>query len=187
MKEVVIPYDATDRAPVCEHREMPELLVMRHAKSDWGTGLPDFERPLSRRGHEDAPRMAQWLEDEGLVPDAVLSSPATRARTTAQYVVEHFALAEGVVDELPELYHAEANTWIDVLQRLANPGRLLVCGHNPGLDDLVEYLAAEGAELTDGGKLMTTAAIAVFAVDDWSAVSPETAHLVKIMRPRELT
>jgi phosphohistidine phosphatase len=179
---------------VCEHRGMPELLVMRHAKSDWGSGLPDFERPLSERGNDDAPRMAQWLEDEGLVPDAVLTSSANRTRTTAHYVVEQFELTDGVVDERPALYHAGADTWTNVLRGLPGqtprsqpPQRLLICGHNPGLDDLVEYLAGETPELTSNGKLMTTAAIAVFTVDDWSTLSPATARLVEIMRPRELS
>jgi phosphohistidine phosphatase len=177
---------------------MPELLVMRHAKSDWGTGLADFERPLSQRGHDDAPRMAQWLEDVGHVPDAVLTSAANRALTTARYVIDYFDLAEDVVEERSDLYHAGANTWLDLLLGLPGqtprrppsqsllPRCLLICGHNQGLDDLVEYLAGETPELTANGKLMTTAAIAVFAVDDWSTLSPATAHLEEIMRPREL-
>ena len=53
------------------------LLIMRHAKSDWGTpGEPDFDRPLAKRGQRDAPRMGEWLRAQGLVPDLVLASPA---------------------------------------------------------------------------------------------------------------
>jgi phosphohistidine phosphatase len=173
---------------------MPELLVMRHAKSDWGTGLPDFERPLSQRGHDAAPRMAQWLEDVGHGPDAVMTSAANRTLTTAYYVIEHFELADDVVEERSDLYHAGANRWLDLLWGL--PGQipqhlnsqcLLICGHNSGLDDLVEYLAGETPELTANGKLMTTAAIAVFTVENWSTLSPETARLEQIKRPRELS
>ena len=33
-----------------------ELLLLRHAKSDWESGfLNDFDRPLAKRGRQDAP------------------------------------------------------------------------------------------------------------------------------------
>ncbi len=167
---------------------MPELIVMRHAKSDWSTGLPDFERPLSQRGHDDAPRMAKWLQDEGHVPDAVMTSAAARARVTARYVVEQFGLTDDLVHERADLYHAGTEVWLETLRGLPgqNPDRLLICGHNPGLDDLVQYLAGEMPELSGSGKLMTTAAIAIFTIDDWSMPSPETARLEQLQRPREL-
>lgn len=164
---------------------MPELFVMRHAKSDWGMNLPDFARPLSTRGHEDAPRMAEWLADEGHAPGAVLTSSAKRAQTTAQYVVDHFALADHVVEPRDEFYLAGPNTWLAALEAQAADS-LLICGHNPGLDDLVEYLAGGTPELTNDGKLMTTAAIAVFTLHDWPTLSPSTAQLTQLMRPREL-
>ena len=59
--------------------------------------------------------MAQWLDDVGHVPDAVLTSAANRTRTTAHYVVEHFDLADDVVEERSDLYHAGANHWLDLL------------------------------------------------------------------------
>lgn len=50
-----------------------ELLILRHAKSDWDSGAgTDFDRPLSRRGKHDAPRIGAWLYREGLVPDYVV-------------------------------------------------------------------------------------------------------------------
>ena len=66
---------------------MNELLVMRHAKSDWTAGHADFDRPLNDRGIRAADRMAGWLLDEQLCPDHVISSPAARARATAMAVV----------------------------------------------------------------------------------------------------
>ncbi len=60
------------------------FLIMRHAKSDWGTpGERDFDRPLAKRGQRDAPRMDEWLRAQGLVPELVLASSARRARETA--------------------------------------------------------------------------------------------------------
>jgi len=72
---------------------MVELLVIRHAKSDWGSSsMTDFDRPLSRRGQRAADMMAAWLDSNNLEPDRVVSSAAIRARTTAECVVNHFAI-----------------------------------------------------------------------------------------------
>ena len=165
---------------------MPELLVMRHAKSDWSTQLPDYDRPLSKRGHRDAPRMAEWLADNDRSPDAIITSAANRALTTARYVAEHVGLTKADVDIREDLYLASADTWLDTLHEQQGDQRLLICGHNPGLDALVEYLPAEPPSYTSNDKLMTTAAIAVLAVDRWSALGPRSTELVELARPREL-
>ncbi|MFM7854987.1 MAG: SixA phosphatase family protein, partial [Flammeovirgaceae bacterium] len=62
---------------------MKKLYIIRHAKSSWDEpDLADFERPLSDRGKRDAPRMAKRLKEKRLTPDAVLTSPARRAKNT---------------------------------------------------------------------------------------------------------
>ena len=68
---------------------MKTLLVMRHAKSDWGAPLgDDHERPLADRGVKAARRMGCFLTDSGSVPQLVISSTAVRARTTAELAAE---------------------------------------------------------------------------------------------------
>lgn len=165
---------------------MIELLIMRHAKSDWSAGETDFNRPLNDRGTQAADRMAAWLQAEQIVPDRVLSSSAVRARTTAMAVVYGCGIDRAVVDFDDDLYLADAFTW---LQKLAQQtcGRLLICGHNPGLDDLVDFLVAGPVPLSDSGKLMTTAAIAHVSFDcAWGDINHATGALVTMMRPREL-
>ena len=170
---------------------MPELLVMRHGKSDWGTGLPDFERPLSKRGHKNAMAMAEWLDDTDREPDEIITSAANRTFTTAAHVAAHFKLDEQILDARPDLYLAGAHEWIEAVAA-CSAERVLICGHNPGLDDLVGFLSNEAAELTADGKLMTTAAIAVFSIDQsnsintWSSISPDNCTLIELMRPRDL-
>lgn len=164
---------------------MAELVVMRHAKSDWTTGLDDFHRPLSNRGRRAAPLMAGWLVDNELEPTAILTSAATRARDTANYVAEAVSLDEARFDVEPDLYLASAHSWLEALAA-RDDDRLLICGHNPGLDDLVEYLSASPLTYTNDGKLMTTAAIAVFAIDSWTELGPQSAPLRHLVRPREL-
>ena len=69
---------------------MKTLLILRHAKSSWKfPDLSDHDRPLNRRGKQDAPRMGRLLKEKGLVPDLVISSTATRAKDTATAVAKH--------------------------------------------------------------------------------------------------
>jgi phosphohistidine phosphatase len=142
---------------------MIRLVLVRHAKSDWGdASLDDHDRPLNDRGMRDAPRMARALAESGFRPDVVLSSTALRARTTAEAFGAEFDVA---VNLDPELYGAPART---ILSRAAASAahRLIVVAHDPGMSTLAE-------ELSDGGIAhMPTCAVATFTwnEDDWDAV-----------------
>jgi phosphohistidine phosphatase len=64
---------------------MKSLLILRHAKSSWkDPELTDHDRPLNKRGKCDAPRIGKLLKNEHLVPEAMISSTAKRARATAE-------------------------------------------------------------------------------------------------------
>lgn len=148
---------------------MITLVLVRHAKSDWGdANLHDHDRPLNDRGTRDAPRMAQALAATGFVPDAILSSTALRARTTAA----DFGAQFGVDVELDaQLYGAPART---VLAAAAARGvrHVMVVAHDPGLSVLAAELSGEG--ITH----MPTCAVATFTWehDDWdvaTAVDPD--------------
>lgn len=143
---------------------MVTLVLVRHAKSDWGTaGQPDHERPLNDRGHHDAPLMATALANSGFHPDRLLSSTAVRARTTA----DSFATALGVhVETSAGLYAATAQEiWAAAAQ--TNAQRVLIVAHDPGLSDLASELA--GSDVT-----MTTCAVATFDIpgEKWPSMPP---------------
>lgn len=165
---------------------MPELLVMRHAKSAWDTGAADHQRPLAPRGERDRVTMARWLVASQLRPDRVLCSSALRARETAQYVVDTFGLAPAAVEFDDRLYQAGFRQWLGRI-RDQHDDRLLVCGHNPALDMLVEALSSVEPGLSASGKLMTTAAIAHLRFEQpWQDITFGSGELVTIARPREL-
>lgn len=165
---------------------MPELLVMRHAKSAWDTGEPDHRRPLAPRGERDRMTMARWLVANDLGPERVVSSSAVRARATARYVVDTFGLDAGSVEFDDDLYHAGFRQWLGRI-RAERVDRLLICGHNPSLDMLVETLSSSEPGLSATGKLMTTAAIAHLRFDvAWESIRAGSGELVTIARPREL-
>ena len=171
-------------APCLYRRPMKRLLVMRHAKSSWDTGAMDFDRPLNARGIEAAQVMADWLHDGGRCPDQVVASSAERARSTVQAVIETCGLTDADILLSRSLYHADVDRWIDEL-RAQTTDRLLICGHNPGLDDLVVELLAHVPKLTSSGKLMTTATIAHLHIEQgWQHIQPGCAALLDLKRPR---
>lgn len=160
---------------------MPELLIMRHAKSDWGAGLSsDQERPLSPRGVKAAKRMGKFITKVGTVPDLILSSPAVRARTTAELANKAGKWAAPM--EIVEAFYGGGLT--DVLNGVAAYGstadRILITGHEPTWSDLVSLLT--------GGSLvaMPTAAVACISVvgSTWTRLGANCAELQWHITPR---
>ncbi len=144
---------------------MRRLLFMRHAKSDWTEpGQADIDRGLNSRGLRDAPRMARWIESQGIVPQLILASTATRVRQTVDLLYSSQFIADGKWDPLllfrADLYLAAPET---ILRAICADGgdsdSILIVAHNPGLECLVSQLAGESYPFP-------TAAIAVFQLAD---------------------
>ena len=127
---------------------MKTLLILRHAKSSWKhPGLADHDRPLNRRGNRDAPRVGLLLRRQGLTPDLIISSTAERARSTAAQVADRSGYG-GPVELNRQLYLAEPEAIVDVVRTLGSEAsRVLVVGHNPGLEALVAGLAGRAEVL----------------------------------------
>ena len=163
---------------------MKTLLVLRHAKSSWNDqALDDHERPLNKRGRRDAPRMGVLVRECGLIPDVIISSDAVRARVTAEAVAEAARYAGEILLD-PHLYLACP---ADILSRLTtvreHAGTVMIVGHNPGLEKLVEQLTGERQDLP-------TAALAQIGlpIDRWRDLKLSTrGMLVDLWRPEELT
>ncbi len=164
------------------------LLIMRHAKSDWGHAAQrDFDRPLAARGERDAPRMGHWMRKRGLIPDYVLSSPAQRARDTALKVCAAMKWAASGIRWEPTVYGAELLQLLKILGRCPPRSRVLLVGHNPGVEELLAYLAQDTGTLPKGDKLMPTAAIAVLALPvDWQRLAAGCGRVVDWMTPKRL-
>jgi phosphohistidine phosphatase len=166
-----------------------ELLILRHAKSDWAAGAAsDFDRPLTRRGKHDAPKIGAWLFREGLVPDYVVSSPAQRARQTAVKVCKALDIGKERIVWDTDIYAASLAALLDVLGRCPRESaRVLLVGHNPGLETLLEHLSGEDQDPADDGKLLPTGALARLEMpEDWNHLAPGCAQLIAITRPRAL-
>jgi phosphohistidine phosphatase len=162
---------------------MKTLLLLRHAKSSWkDTDLDDHDRPLNKRGKRDAPRIGQLLKDENLIPDHIGVSSAKRARKTAEHVI-HESGFRGETRITGELYAASGRQLAEFVVQLPDAfERVLLIGHNPGLEELLEGLTGQYVPLT-------TAALAwlELPVDSWRNVADgPPARLVKLWQPREL-
>jgi phosphohistidine phosphatase len=163
---------------------MKTLLVLRHAKSSWSdSALDDHERPLNERGRRDGPRIGELLREYGLIPDIVISSDAVRAQLTAEAVTE----AAGYGGEIlldHRLYLASPADILSLLEIGPETAEtIMIVGHNPGLEELVEQLTGE---LHD----MPTAALAqiVLPIDRWRDLEPSTrGTLLGYWRPADLT
>lgn len=165
-----------------------ELLILRHGKSDWESELNDFHRPLKDRGKRGAQRMGVWLAQHDLQPDYVVSSPAERAIVTAEKCCKAMGLGVDHIHADMRVYGAGTEMLVATLADCPdNAKRVLLVGHNPGLEDLLCWLSAENITLPDDGKLLPTATLARLKLDkNWNDLTRDCASLISITRPREL-
>jgi phosphohistidine phosphatase len=163
---------------------MKSLLVLRHGKSSWKhPELTDHDRPLNKRGKRDAPRMGEILRSEHLIPEAIISSTAARAHATAEAVAKASGY-KGKIALNHSLYAAGPEAYLKVLHGLSNDSvRVLVVGHNPGLEELLENFTGEA-------QIMPTCALAhvKFSMDSWLELDYKTkGELAGIWQPRDLS
>ncbi|WP_350113464.1 phosphohistidine phosphatase SixA [Nitrosomonas sp.] len=166
-----------------------QLIIMRHAKSDWSdASRSDFDRSLTARGKKAAKQMGQWLKQKQYRIDRILCSPALRAKQTCQLAAEQLDSAQQRVLWEDRIYEASLNDLITLINQYgAGAHTLLIVGHNPGLDQLLCHLCDDPPLANDSGKLLTTAATAVldYGTAPISAKAHQ-AHLQCLIRPKEL-
>lgn len=163
------------------------LVVLRHAKSAWPGGVDDHRRPLAPRGLRDAPAAGRALA-AGSLPDLALCSTAVRARRTWELVSAEWATPPPVRYDR-RLYAADVADLLEVVHEVpADVRTLLLVGHNPGLEELVRALAADGLDdtLDRVREKFPTSAIAVLTWrgTDWPALTPGVALLTSFTVPR---
>jgi phosphohistidine phosphatase len=155
-------------------------MLMRHGKSDWDAGVPDdHARPLASRGVSAAERMGEVIRELGLVPDLIVSSTATRARSTAELArITGGWPARLLLDEA--LYGASVAETLSVAAKHASGcDRLMLVGHQPTWSMTVRHL-------TGGQVAMRTATVADIdlAIADWSQIRNATGTLNVLLQPR---
>lgn len=115
-----------------------ELILLRHGKSDWDNDASDFNRPLADRGVRGVQRIGTWLQQQGLKPDMVISSPAERARLTAQKVMKAMGETDAYIIYDSRIYNASLDSLLEVLSAVSDEiKRVMLVGHNPDLEELL--------------------------------------------------
>jgi phosphohistidine phosphatase len=162
--------------------DQQNLIIMRHAKSDWGGGRQsDHERPLAPRGRRDAAKMGRWLRQQAFTPTCIKSSPAARASETARIVAEELGGLPIVWES--SLYLADIDELLEVLRYPPSPCWLLV-GHNPGLESLVRFCDPALARRVEYQKLLPTAAVYAFRIESAATLGAGCGSLLCHQRPK---
>src|SRR4051812_4808073 len=161
---------------------MKTLLLLRHAKSSRDDpSASDFDRPLNDRGKDDAKLVGRYLLKSKIKIDVIVTSPARRARRTAELVLEAAVLANQLVfDE--RIYEASVAQLLKIISEIdVTADVALLIGHNPGFEDLL-------ACLTDRVGPMATASLACISLDTngWRDVAPRCGELLWLITPKDL-
>lgn len=159
-----------------------KLIIIRHAKSDWNTGLLDYERPLNSRGKRDAPNVGLYLKELGVSPDLVISSSAERAINTAVLICHSLEFPMNSIKAYKELYHAVPKTYLKFISELTEDIKtVILVGHNPGISDFVSYLTDDACELK-------TCCVAILEVKValWEELFQGTCILNQYISPKEI-
>ena len=172
---------------------MPDLLLLRHAKSSWDdASLADRDRPLADRGRKAARRIGRLLGERGWRPDRALVSPARRTQETWESIADALGGKSPPALTIETLYMASPSDLLEIIRaKGAKARRLLVLGHNPGLEEFASWLVAPNSDENALSRLQEkfpTAGLARFRFDGpWAALAPAGARLLEFVRPRDLS
>ncbi len=162
---------------------MKKLYIIRHAKSSWSDPKAhDFDRKLNKRGKRDAPFMGSRLARYSVFPDAIYSSPAKRAKRTAQTIAKKidFSRKRIIFDE--QLYHTSSIQLLSYVQKIPDTvDTVFLVGHNFAITDFAE--AMTGVEIFN---IPTSGIVAmVFDIRHWKKVKPEGGTLLFFDFPKK--
>jgi phosphohistidine phosphatase len=153
-----------------------QLWLLRHGDAEPHGTREDAERRLTERGVGQAHAAGVALERLQASFDAVLFSPKTRARRTAELAAEHWSTQqrELLAVHQPLAGGFDARQALAELAGLPADGRLLLVGHEPDLSSVVGDLTGARPDLKKGG-------LAIVRLE-----SAAGGELVVLLRPREL-
>jgi phosphohistidine phosphatase len=162
---------------------MKNLFLIRHAKSDWSNSdLDDFDRPLNKRGLRDAPFMAKLLKSKIDKVDAIYSSPANRALSTANFFAESFGIDTENIIQDSNLYLSSYEILIKCIKDFEDSYQdVIMVTHNPGITDLSNYLSNVYID-----NIPTTGIVALkFSEDSWKKIGKKKCKLVFFEYPKK--
>ena len=160
---------------------MKTLYMVRHAKSSWKYDVPDHQRPLKKRGHNDATLVSEAILKDVPKPQRIISSDANRAQTTARYFKDAFDVKDSKFELNHDLYDFSGQSVMEIIKSLDNSlDRVMIVGHNHAFTSIANMLGSEYIDnLPTSGFVMIT-----FDEDSWADIS--TGQTKKLLFPRHL-
>lgn len=166
---------------------MKTIYFIRHAKSDWEhSNLADIDRPLNDRGFRDAPYMANFLKEKITNIDAIVTSPANRAYTTASFFADAFLIDRGNMVVQSQIYMASRMTILSLITTFPDHwNKVLLFGHNPTMTELAN-LFGNNEDWIDN--IPTCGISQVEAgIQTWKQFSPESAQRKALYAPKTVS
>ena len=164
---------------------MKTLYLVRHAKSSWKySDLDDFERPLNKRGHKNAPFMGRVLKKLKVTPDLVISSPANRAAMTARIIAAAINYPLKDIRYSATLYELSKNTLTRIVKQIDDSvNKAMVVGHNPTINGLANYIGDQHV-----GNIPTCGVFCVsLDISSWAKISEQCGKLKFFEFPKKHT
>lgn len=161
---------------------MKTVFLLRHAKSSWNdSSLQDFDRPLNVRGLRGAELVGTYIKKQKVLFDLVLSSPAVRARETIEIVLKT-AKVQTELRYDQRIYEASPQVLIEVITQIEEEkSKVLLVGHNPGIEKLLEILTGAIVHVATG-----TLAKIDLETAKWSKALETQGNLDWVVKPKEL-
>jgi phosphohistidine phosphatase len=164
---------------------MKTLYLVRHAKSSWKySDLDDFERPLNKRGHKNAPFMGKVLKKLKATPDLVISSPANRAAMTARIIAAAINYPLKDIRYSATLYELSKNTLTRIVKQIDDSvNKAMIVGHNPTINGLANYIGDQPV-----GNIPTCGVFCVVLdISSWEKISEHCGRLKFFEFPKKHT
>lgn len=161
---------------------MKTLILCRHAKSDWPSAVADIDRPLKKRGIENAEYLGKLLANQDFMPDLIVSSPANRALGTARLVANKLGYDRERIQIESAVYHQGMAALLKIVASLPEQvDTAMIFGHNPTMEDTVrEILGSEAAFYMPTGAMACLESYG----NTWAALNTNTVHLRWFLVPR---
>ncbi|MDB2705352.1 histidine phosphatase family protein [Pseudomonadota bacterium] len=166
-----------------------ELLLLRHGKSSpWDSVDGDFDRTLTEQGQRHVKRVALYLQQNNLIPDFILSSPAQRAFHTATIVCQSLGIDPDTIHVNNQIYNAQYEDLFNVITQCPQRSdRVLLVGHNPALEELVTFLSSNSTpQFTNQNHLSPSSLAHLQTEEEWSKLHSSGARILSVTHSKSL-
>ena len=161
---------------------MLTLFLIRHAKSSWkDDSLSDKDRPLNKRGKNDALLIGKELKKRNESAVLMISSPAKRAFKTAEKIAEETGYKTGKIETSEKLYMAGYNDFVDVIRGIhIDNKKVFIFSHNNGITDFANEISGSDIE-----NIPTCGAVKInFDIKRWKDIKDSHGKLEYFIYPK---